>query len=259
MPATMAELAAELQRNTGVTCSGQHRVAAYAMPLVHRCGSKRVEELLANLDHTTALVPGVGSSNRAALGLSQHVFQWLGPCAYPETALILIWETSHDATLPGTASPWDTGGLMTKGTTGKQLTQAQASLLLATYSHDLTAAREYLACVLESSFAEAGDYLEGNPPSRWYPGWDVGTVPSAVLPAAHTFEARRPCPVPVLDGLLAAVVDEAAFATTPRLLRRLRTALATVEARYERCRAPERCDQAARRFLWQHLRDLGAL
>lgn len=252
-------LLADLQLHTAVRATGRYDVAAFEMPLTHRCGPKHVIELLEALNEATTLVPGEGSANREALGIDGQVHQWLGPCAYPETGLIFIWEATQDDAIAGGASPWDAGGLLTKGTVGRSLSTEEAVALINTHSVALPAGRAYLGAVLECSFAEPGDYLEGRTPQRWYPGWAPGTVPRDVLPAAHTFEARRPEPVPVFDCLVAAVVDEAAFADAPRLLRKLRRMLAAREARFEPCRPQERCDAAARRVLWQHLRDRGAL
>jgi hypothetical protein len=150
----------ELQQRTGVRATGRHEVAAYEMPLTHRCGARHVDELLENFHASTELVPSPGSANRARLGLDGNVYQWLGPCAYPETNLIFVWEAAQDAAVAGVASPWDTGGLLTKGTIGRALSDADAMALLGTYSVELPAGRAYLGAVLECSFAEAGDYLE---------------------------------------------------------------------------------------------------
>jgi hypothetical protein len=249
----------ELEQQTGVKATGRYRVAAYEMPLTHRCGARRVDELLEDFDKSTELLPSAGSANRATLGLDGNVYQWLGPCAYPETNLILIWEAAQDATVPGVTSPWDTGGLLTKGTLGRTLSDVEAMALLDAYSLELPAGRAYLGAVLECSFAEAGDYLDARVPQRWYPGYTPGAVPRDVLPPAHTFEVRRPCRVPVLEHLVAVVIDEPAFVDFPRRLRQLRRAVAAVGGKYVPCRERERCDAAARRILWQHLRDRGAL
>lgn len=257
-PSVLA-LVDELQQQTGVRATGRYEVAAYEMPLTHRCGARRVDELLENFDKSTELAPSPGSANRARLGLDGNVYQWLGPCAYPETNLIFIWEAAQDAAIAGVASPWDTGGLLTKGTIGRALSDDEAIALLGAYSVELPAGRAYLGAVLECSFADAGDYLEGRAPQRWYPGCAPGAVPRDVLPPAHTFEARRPDRVPVLEHLFAVVIDEAAFVDFPKPLRQLRRVVAGVGARYVPCRERERCDAAARRILWQHLRDRGAL
>ena len=257
--ADLPSLLAEIQAYTDCALTGRYDNAAYEMPLTHRCGSKRVNELLEELDDATMLVPGVGSANRAALGIHGNIHQWVGPCAYPETSLILIWEAAQDGAVIGVASPWDAGGLVTKGTIGRSLDNDEAIALIEKYSVELPQARAFLSAVLECSFAEPGDYIEGRLPARWYPGWAPGTTPHGVLAPAHTFEARRPIPVAFFEHLVAVVVDEGAFTDSPKLLRKLRRQVTAREASYEPCRPNERCDAAARRILWQHLRDRGAL
>jgi hypothetical protein len=257
--AAMSELDQELARNTGIVPSGRYAVVAYEMPLVHRCGSRRIESLLATLDARTCLEPGEGSQNRAALGLSGHVYQWLGPSAYEETDLILVWEAAQDPALPGSVSPWDTGGLLSKGTVGRRLVEDEARTLVERYSFELMPGRAYLGSVLECCFTDPADYLDGRTPSRWYPGWIDGAVPRDTLPPAHTFEVRRPQLVPLRDHLIAAIVDESAFADRSKMLRGLRNQLREVNGRYVPCRPRERCGAAARAFVWQHLRDRGAL
>ena len=256
----LSELIAELLAHTGVEAPSELGLLAAEMPLSHRCAPDHGHELLASLDHDTTLAPGIGSAARSELGLAGSVYQWLGPCAYPETDLVLVWDSSQDRVMPGVASPWDTGGLCgTMATLGRQVSIMEARALVARYTLDLAEARTYLAHVLACSYLHPTDYLAGTPPARWYPGWTPGRQPLEAALPTRTFEVRRAGVVPVFDSLVAAVVHERGFAKFPRLLRRLRACLKTKEAEYVPCRTQERAEQAARRFVWQHLEARGAL
>lgn len=250
MPA-VHDLIAELTVRSHRQSAGRHAVLAETLPLLHRCG--HALEFMQSLNNTSMLVPGEGSAARVQLGLAGNTFEWVGHCAYPGH-VILIWEARRDE-LGGWTAPWDTAGLLSKATLGRNVTHGEALAALERYSLDSSSYRTYLSAVLECSFADAEDYLHGYAPRNWYPGWE-GDPQRVANPPAHTFEVRRPGESPAVEGLVAVVVDETEFANSPAPLRKLRSFLRSAGVRYEATRAGERAEGAANRLVIEYLTEM---
>lgn len=129
------------------------------------------------------------------------------------------------------AAPWDTAGLCTQSSLGRNLTAAEAVRCVRKHSlpiqgRDAPLHRQYLASVLERSFAHPDDYWHGVTPVAWYPGWLMPpprTAQSGSKEEAphHTFEVRRQGPVPLVDGLLGVVAMDAVLARNSKATRNL--------------------------------------
>ena len=254
--AALSELVEELQDRTGIVGQGTCLPIAAHLPLIHRCGDPI--RLLENLDDSPELLPGAGSANREELGMGGRVFQWLGSCAYPEAKLALIWSPAHVSAVATWGLPWDTGGLMTKGTLGRVIDVDQERRMIERYRLVGSEYREFLALVLECSFATAVDYIAGQLPENWYPGW---VTPRAVLPSppCHTFEVSSDAPFPIKPELIAAVIEEGAFANHSRLLAKFRKYLRSCGADYIQYEQNQRPDQAVKDYVMQFLVKIGVL
>lgn len=248
----VGELRDELRAMTGVEPLGKFDMLAAELPLLHRCNDP--DRLL--LD--SHLMPGKGSKHREDLGLGGCTFFWVGRCAYDRARLVLIWapEAEH-APQPGYGAPWDTGGLLTKGTVGNGLTLERAREIIARYSLPVGDYRDYLSLVLETCFDQPGDYLgDGSRQPRWYPACRPPPIQDAD-PAARTFEVRRVGNVEVAHELVAVVPDETAFEGTPGLLRKLERHLTRLGAEWVKPRTGERPHLTATRFVADFLRRRG--
>ncbi|MBI5517328.1 MAG: hypothetical protein HY909_26380 [Deltaproteobacteria bacterium] len=235
-----AELVAELERETGsITDRGASERAdliARELPLLHRSG--KAADLLTYLARcgpkaSAQLTPGDGSASRrelhAALGEAPAVYLWVGHCAYarPDPDLVVLWTASAEQhSPPGAAAPWDTAGLCSKATLGRNLPNVQrAALEVRRYSLPSVAPpkgsapyRRYLAAVLRCSFQAPYDLVEGRSPVRWYPGWCCAPPRTGGAPAEpphHTFEVRRSGHVSMAAGLLGIVAETSLLATCP--------------------------------------------
>lgn len=201
---------------------------AATLPLLHRCG--RPEDLLHSISATTSasaalLEPGLGSAARqrllTSLGEPPSVYFWMGHCAYglPDPEIVIPWSPATERSgPPGQAAPWDTAGLLTARTLGRNLSSdADADAVVRRHSLPIQGAsapahRRYLAEVMRCSFAHPSDVWTGAEPVRWYPGWLMAPPRTAHggAPAEaphHTFEVRRHGAVPWMTGLLAVVVE----------------------------------------------------
>lgn len=217
---------------------------ASVLPLLHRVGPGKLDTFL---EHVAAasdgagaeLIPGEGAVTRRrlldALGEDACVYFWLGHCAYavPDPDLLLIWSSAAERAAPaGNAAPWDTAGLCTAATLGRNVaTEHEAHGFVAKYSLPVQGAapplhRRYLAEVLACSFEHPDDYWQGLRPSRWYPGWFMDPPREAMggskeeMPH-HTFEVRRAGKVLLTEGLLAVVASDEVLARRPRATRNL--------------------------------------
>ncbi len=225
--ALVAELRARAPIARGEVDAG---LLAASLPLLHRVGPEHVRPLLEGLaGGATALRPGEGSATRRELleelGERPCVYFWLGHCAYgrPDPALLWVWSAAAERVgPPGMAAPWDSAGLTTEATLGRNLNQQQAFACVTKYSLPIEHSggslhRQYLKVVLERSFDHPDSYWQAHPPSRWYPGWlmeprrdDHGGTPAE--PPHHTFEVRRAGDVDVRHGLIAVIVRASSLA-----------------------------------------------
>jgi hypothetical protein len=250
--ASVGELRDELASMTGVQPSGRYDELAAELPLLHRCNEP--ERLLQD----TALIPGTGSKHRQDLGLGGCVFFWVGRCAYDRCPLVLVWAPEAERAQPdGYGAPWDTGGLLTKGTLYPQISFDDALIAIERYSLPLATYRSYLSLVIETCFNDPADYLRnGVRRPRWYPGCRPPPIPDAG-PPARTFEVRRAGSVEIATALVAIVPDESAFVDSPRTLRKLRQYAADVGAAWVLPRPGEPSHVAATRFVADFLRQRG--
>lgn len=236
-------LVAELRRETNTVGAAldTRALEAARAPLLHR-SQGRTQEFL---DSITALAAGVepcleprrGSANRDAM-LQAHdealsVYFWVGFCAYeqPDPDLVILWAPEAEQTgPPGFGAPWDTAGLATKATLGRNISTHEAATRVAKYSLPTTGTpapyRVYLAEVLRCSFDGAIDMFEGRAPVRWYPGWEMappreqrGGTPAE--PPHHTFEVRRSGAVGLAPGILGIVARDGVFRPHTGARRRL--------------------------------------
>lgn len=226
----VAELVVELEakaplRRDGVSAG----LLAGTLPLLHRVGPKSVDAFLDEIAKGGGvgggtLRPGEGSAARqillAALGEGRCVYFWLGHCAYahPDPELLWIWSAEAERVGPaGMAAPWDSAGLCTEATLGRNLDAAGATERVKKYSLPIQGDhvpphRRYLAEVLERSFEHPDDYWNGGTPTAWYPGWEMapprldngGTM---AAPPHHTFEVRRQGEVSLVEKLLGVVAS----------------------------------------------------
>lgn len=239
----VSDLIEELRSST--CCSDQNAtdLLASVLPLLHRVGPKSLDAFLEEIGNATnsinvTLNPGTGSPARRALlqALSEEpsVYFWLGHCAYatPDPDLLLLWSAEAERTGPsGKAAPWDTAGLCTENTLGRNITPTEAKQIVEKYSLSTQGAeapphRRYLSEVLACSFGQPDDYRQGNPPVRWYPGWQMsppreGSGGSKAQPPHHTFEVRRAGKVPLISGLLGIVASDATLARNRKATRNL--------------------------------------
>ncbi|MFO0608844.1 MAG: hypothetical protein U0324_37100 [Polyangiales bacterium] len=203
---------------------------AGSLPLLHRVGD--VEAMLGELarsDGKPMLRPGEGSANRrallASLGEGRCVYFWLGHCAYGylDPALVWIWAAEAERVgVDGNAAPWDSAGLTTEATLGRNLSREEATERVRRYSLPIRGTteaphRRYLAEVLARSFEHPDDYWHGETPTGWYPGWAMAPPRPAnggsePMPPHHTFEVRRQGEVVLGEQLLGVVVSAAVLA-----------------------------------------------
>lgn len=249
--ACLRDLGNELRAWTGFAPTGRWDMLAAELPLLHRTSTP--ERLLGE----PSLIPGDGAPSRAVLGTSGCVFFWVGRQSY-DARLVLVWEASVEQGPPdGFGAPWDTGGLMSKGTLGTTLDAFGAREAIARYSLPLGEYREYLSMVIETCFAEPSACWDvGGRPTKWYPGYVRAPDQIPELPA-QTFEVRRAGPVEVGPGLLAAVADESWFCDQPRVLRELKQVVRRHRATWWAPRPAEPPHVAAMRFVEDFLRKRG--
>jgi hypothetical protein len=192
------------------------------LPLLHRCGDPTgIAEAVQAGDNQ--LRPRDGSRNRGELGLRGNVFFWIGHCAYDPSPLVFVWTATAEQGKPaGRGAPWDTGGILTKNTLGRQLGVQEALVVIEKYSLPVPQYRDYMGLVIAACFERADRYLAGESPSGWYPG----RKPNASVPddaATYTFEFRTTDRFGLAPDLLAVVADPTAFAGVPRAYRALRS------------------------------------
>lgn len=242
----LSTLVDELRHETATAdaMAGGAALEAARAPLIHRSKGKTQNLLVAITapgQHEVCLTPQGGSARREAmldaLGETPSVYFWVGFCAYEhdDPDLVMLWAPEAEQTGPsGHGAPWDTAGLTTKGTLGRNLPLHEARQHITRYSLPTRGSpadyRRYLAEVLKCSFAQPFDMFEGRAPARWYPGWEMspprvhrGGV--AEVPPHHTFEVRRGGTVPLAAGLLGIVVKDGVFRTAPGAQRTLRDLL----------------------------------
>lgn len=236
----------ELRYYTGRDPAATEGVALYALelPLLHRVGPRSLRDFLNMLEdplRSLELVPGEGGSEarrtlQEGLAEAPGVYFWVGHCAYRDSDpdLLFVWAASAEDSEPGgMAAPWDTAGLTTKMTLGRNLTHDEAVDTVRRYSLPLrrdgaSPYRRYLAAMLACSYDAPEAYQRGDQPRRRYPGWSVDPPRenrggSRAEMAHHTFEVRRFGQVSLSTGLLGIFVKAAVLAKSRGARRRLET------------------------------------
>lgn len=245
----MGEPSALVEEVLGVTGKRQAdpvaALAAREMPRVHR--SSRHLEIAQSASVEMKLLPGTGSARRTTLGLDGCVFFWVGGLAYQHSSVVLVWDAA-DHVDDGVAAPWDTVGLCSKSTLGRDLDIEKARETIAKCTLSFPEYQEYLGLVLTACFDSWSDYVHGRPAMQWYPGRHIGAGPPNSA-AAQTFELRRVGAQPIGVGLRAVIVEEAAFAEHPRALRNFREVVAEWSADWVRVRPGHTTNTTVARYV----------
>lgn len=252
---SIENLRLELLYMTNIQPTGKFDRLAFDLPLLHRCNSP------ARLEDSKLLIANSGAASRTALGVGDgNTFFWTGRCAYDPAPLILIWAPEAERVPPnGYGAPWDTAGMMTKGTVGRNVDLDEAISTINKYSIPISEYRTYLSMVLESCFESPTDYIDhGGKPPRWYPGRTTAPIREADLPS-QTFEVRRSGPVDIACQLVAIVEDSTWFADGERvrLLGRLKRSFAESEVEWVKCKKGEKGYMAAASYVRDFLRSRG--